>query len=126
MASYLEKYEQLRARSRGNLLDTLGIQLVEASESRVVAQLAFQAPIATGSGAGFHGAALMALADHAAGIACGYAVNPTMEEGAPPVLTVQLQRPSFAQCATRDHYGRGAGCLHRGRTMLRGRNAGAG
>jgi uncharacterized protein (TIGR00369 family) len=59
---------QLQAVHDGTLAQTLGIRFVEATKDRVVAELAYRAPLTTVGGA-LHGGTLMAFADTVAAAA---------------------------------------------------------
>jgi 1,4-dihydroxy-2-naphthoyl-CoA hydrolase len=118
MASFLEKYEEARAHTNGDFLpDTLGIRVIDANAQQAVLQMAFKPSFATLIGTGLHGGALMALADHAAAVACAYAVDPGWERGVPPVVTVQFNA-HLLRNAGQGTLTAVAQVVHHGRTML--------
>lgn len=102
----------LAARHRGTLADFLGLQFVEASPDRVVAELPVREALTTVGGA-VHGGALMALAD-TVGAAATFLNLP---EGA---TTATLESKTNFLAAGRSGPLRAeATCLHRGqRTMV--------
>jgi 1,4-dihydroxy-2-naphthoyl-CoA hydrolase len=117
MTDFLTRYEAARVATAGTFLDTLGVRLLEASEERSRVMLEARPAVATGTGLGVHGGALMALADHAAAVAAGYAIDPTMNDVNRFPATVQfnahLVRNTRDGAVTAE-----ARLVHRGRSVL--------
>jgi uncharacterized protein (TIGR00369 family) len=90
MPGFREKYERDRAAARGTFLDTCGVRMLETSETGARAEMPMQRALEHPAGAGFHGGALMTLADHTAATACGHALNPEGVEH-PPAAALLVQ-----------------------------------
>ena len=101
----------LSERHRGTLAELLGIQFVEASADRVVAELPVRDALTTVGGA-VHGGALMALADTVG--AAGTFLNLP-----PGAMTATLESKTNFLAAGRSGPVRAeATCLHRGRRTM--------
>ena len=103
--------ETLKAARKGTLGETLGIEYIEASKQKVVAELAVRAGVTTIGGA-MHGGALMALADQVG--AMGAFIN--LPQGA---LTTTLEsKTNFFAAARAGKVRAEATPIHIGRTTM--------
>ena len=106
--SELEKLKETR---RGTLAETLGMEFIEASKQKVVAELEVRAAVTTFGGA-MHGGALMALADQIG--AMGAFLN--LPQGA---LTTTLEsKTNFFAAARAGRVRAEATPIHIGRTTM--------
>jgi uncharacterized protein (TIGR00369 family) len=84
-------HEQIQNIFNGTLVDTLGIRFIEATKTRVVAEMEVKASLFTSNGR-LHGGAIMALAD-TVGATGAYLCIP---EGAAGTTTIESKTNFFA------------------------------
>ncbi len=87
-------HEQIQSIFKGTLVDTLGIRFIEASKTRVVAEMEVKSSLFTSNGR-LHGGAIMALADTVG--ATGAFL--TIPEGAAGTTTIESKTNFFAGVA---------------------------
>ena len=118
MPGFLDKYERDREAARGFFLDTCGLRMLETSETGARAEMELQRAVAHQAGAGFHGGALMTLADHTAATACGHALNPAGEDE-PPAAALLVQFNAHIIRNTKEGKAIAeARIINKGRTMI--------
>jgi 1,4-dihydroxy-2-naphthoyl-CoA hydrolase len=92
--------------------------MLETSEAGARAEMELVHAVAHQAGAGFHGGALMTLADHTAATACGHALNPTGEDE-PPSTALLVQFNAHIVRNTREGKAIAeARVINKGRTMI--------
>ncbi len=109
--------EQLNARGRDTLIDTIGVRFREVTDERVVVELDFHPEVQQVTGV-FHAGALLPLAGPAATAVCVQAINPTGNpDSARFPLTIQVSA-TLIRSTNQKSVTAEARLLHRGRTTL--------
>jgi len=102
--------EQLNARTRGTYAELLGIRIVEAGPSRVVAELRPRPELLASNGF-LDGGTVVGLAD----TVCGYGCAGSLPEGSSGYATIEL-KTNFIGTATSGVVTAEARLVHSGRT----------
>jgi 1,4-dihydroxy-2-naphthoyl-CoA hydrolase len=109
--------EELNARGRGTMIETVGMRFIAVTDDHVAAELDFRPEVQQPTGV-FHAGALLTLADTTATAACVHAISPTgVVDPARFPLTIQMNA-NLIRNVNQGKVTAEARLVHRGRTTL--------